>query len=134
MGGRDVDKRALVDVFDGEAAPQHLDKNLPELSGGQVVQERVDDRAEVEEGVSHRVESHIAVEERQSPPGLGQRCHHNATDLDGEPAQHQRGNNEPWKKRQINIQASKHRHYNSTAPKQVYENQMFSNRVITSCF
>uniref|UniRef100_A0A3B5K1M9 Uncharacterized protein n=1 Tax=Takifugu rubripes TaxID=31033 RepID=A0A3B5K1M9_TAKRU len=70
------------------AAPQDLDKHLPELSGGQVV----------EEGVSHGGERHIAPEEIGGPAGLGQRCHHNAADLGGEPAQHQGGNNEPWKK------------------------------------
>lgn len=103
VGGRGVGKSAFVGVFNGEAAPQDLNKHLPELSGGQVVQERVDDRAEVEEGVSHGGERHIAPEEIGGPAGLGQRCHHNAADLGGEPAQHQGGNDEPWKKSQVKI-------------------------------
>lgn len=101
MGGSGVGKRASVDVLDGEAAAQDLDEDLPELSGGQVVQERIDDRAEVEEGVGHRLENHVAVEERGGPAGLGQRRHHNATDLHGQPAQHQGGHNQTWKKHPV---------------------------------
>lgn len=67
---------ALVDVFDGEAAPQHLDKNLPELSGGEVVEERVEYGAEVKEGVCHRVESDVAPEVGSGPAGLGHGSHH----------------------------------------------------------
>uniref|UniRef100_A0A3Q3XMB5 Uncharacterized protein n=1 Tax=Mola mola TaxID=94237 RepID=A0A3Q3XMB5_MOLML len=78
---------ALVDVFDGEAAPQHLDENLPELPGGQVVEQRVDDGAEVEEGVGHRVENDVAPEVEASPTGLRNGSHHEATDLVGKPAQ-----------------------------------------------
>lgn len=85
---------ALVDVFDGEAAPQHLDKNLPELPGGQVVEERIEDGAEVEEGVGHRVESDVAAKVGSSPAGLGHDSHHEATDLVGKPAKHQGGHDE----------------------------------------
>lgn len=85
---------SLVDVFDGEAAPQHLDEHLPELSGGEVVEERVDDGAQVEEGVGHRVENHVAPEEGGSPAGLGHGGHHEATDLIGKPADHQGSNDE----------------------------------------
>lgn len=67
---------AFVDVFNGEAAPQHLDKNLPELSGGQVVQEWIDDRAQVEEGVGHGEESDVAAEEGEGPVGLWHSSHH----------------------------------------------------------
>lgn len=98
-GAAGFGKSALVDVLDGEAAPQDLDKNLPELSGGHVVQEGIDDRAEVEEGVSHGRESHVAPEERRRPAGLGQRCHHHPTDLVGEPAQRQGGDNETCNKK-----------------------------------
>uniref|UniRef100_A0A8D0CTI9 Uncharacterized protein n=1 Tax=Sander lucioperca TaxID=283035 RepID=A0A8D0CTI9_SANLU len=80
---------ALVDVFDGEVAPQHLDKNLPELSGGEVVEERVEHGAEVEEAVGHRVESDVAPEEGNSPVGLGHGSHHKTTNLVGKPAHHQ---------------------------------------------
>lgn len=89
---------ALVDVLDGEAAPQDLDEHLPELSGGQVVEERVDDRAEVEEGVGHGLQNHVAAEERGRPAGLGQRRHHDAADLHGQPAEHQGGHDESWNK------------------------------------
>lgn len=87
---------ALVDVLDGEAAPQDLDEHLPELSGGQVVEERVDDRAEVEEGVGHGLQNHVAAEERGGPAGLGQHCHHDTADLHGQPAEHQGGHDESW--------------------------------------
>lgn len=83
MVGTGFGKSALVDVLDGEAAPQDLDENLPELFGGQVVQERIDDRAEVKEGVGHGMENHVAPEERGGPAGLGQRRHHNTADLQG---------------------------------------------------
>lgn len=93
-GGGD---RALVGVLDGEAAPQDLQENLPELPGGQVVEEGIDDRAEVEEGVAHGVEKHVGPEEGGGPPGLGQRRHHQAADLHGEPAEHQGGHDEACK-------------------------------------
>lgn len=99
-GGGGVGNRASVDVLDGEAAPQDLDEDLPKVSGGQVVQERIDDRAEVEEGVGHGLENHVAPEERGGPAGLGQRRHHNAADLHGQPAQHQGGHNQTWRKHQ----------------------------------
>uniref|UniRef100_A0A3Q1BYF8 Uncharacterized protein n=1 Tax=Amphiprion ocellaris TaxID=80972 RepID=A0A3Q1BYF8_AMPOC len=80
---------AFVDVFNGEFAPQHLDKHLPELPGGQVVEERIDDGAEVEEGVGHRVEGDVAPEVGSSPAGLGQGGHHQTPNLAGKPAHHQ---------------------------------------------
>uniref|UniRef100_A0A8C2WWK9 Uncharacterized protein n=1 Tax=Cyclopterus lumpus TaxID=8103 RepID=A0A8C2WWK9_CYCLU len=86
--------RALVDVFDGEAAPQHLNEHLPELPGGEVVEERVEDGAQVEEGVGHGVESDVAPEEGNGPAGLGHGGHHQTTDLVGEPAHHQRAHDE----------------------------------------
>lgn len=85
---------ALVDVFNSEVAPQHLDKDLPELPGGQVVKERVEYRAEVEKGVGHRVEGDVAPEEGDSPAGLGHGSHHKTTDLVGKPANHQGSHDE----------------------------------------
>uniref|UniRef100_A0A3Q3H1K3 Uncharacterized protein n=1 Tax=Labrus bergylta TaxID=56723 RepID=A0A3Q3H1K3_9LABR len=85
---------ALVDVFDGEAAPQHLHEHLPELSGGEVVEERVEDRAEVEERVGHRVESDVAPEVRNGPAGLWNGRHHETTNLVWKPADHQRSHDE----------------------------------------
>lgn len=80
-------------MFDGEAATQHLDKNVPELSGGEVVEERVEDRAEVEEGVSHRMESDVAPKVGSSPAGLGHSSHHETTNLVWKPAYHQGSHN-----------------------------------------
>ncbi len=85
---------ALVDVFDGEVAPQHLDKNLSELPGGEVVEEWVEDGAEVEEGVGHRVESDVAPEVGSSPAGLGHGSHHKTTNLVWKPAHHQGSHDE----------------------------------------
>lgn len=89
-----VQHGAFVDVFDGEAAPQHLEKNLPELPGGQVVEERINDGAEVEEAVGHGVESDVAPKVVHGPVRLGHGSHHEATDLIGKPAKHQGGHDE----------------------------------------
>uniref|UniRef100_A0A3B5BC55 Uncharacterized protein n=1 Tax=Stegastes partitus TaxID=144197 RepID=A0A3B5BC55_9TELE len=87
---------ALVDVFDGEFAPQHLDKHLPELPGGEVVEERIDNGAEVEEAVGHRVEGDVAPEVGSGPAGLGQGGHHQTPNLVGNPAHRQRSYDEAW--------------------------------------
>uniref|UniRef100_A0A3Q1GHG7 Uncharacterized protein n=1 Tax=Acanthochromis polyacanthus TaxID=80966 RepID=A0A3Q1GHG7_9TELE len=76
---------AFVDVFNGEFAPQHLNKHLPELPGGQVVEERIDDGAEVEEAVGHWMEGDVAPEVGSSPAGLGQGGHHQTSNLVGKP-------------------------------------------------
>lgn len=67
---------ALVDVLDGEAAPQHLDEDAPELPGRQVVEERVEHGAEVEEGVGYRVKDDVGSEVGNGPLGLGLGGHH----------------------------------------------------------
>uniref|UniRef100_A0A667ZNN4 Uncharacterized protein n=1 Tax=Myripristis murdjan TaxID=586833 RepID=A0A667ZNN4_9TELE len=79
---------ALVDVLNGETALQHLDKDLPKLPGGEVVKERVEDGAEVEEGVGHRVKSYVAPEVGHGPVGLGHGGRHQASNLVGQPADH----------------------------------------------
>lgn len=81
-------------MFDGEAAPQHLDKYLPELLGGQVIKEWIEDRAEVEEGISYGVKGDVAPEVGSSPEGLGNGCHHKTANLVGKPAHHQGRHNE----------------------------------------
>lgn len=81
-------------MFDGQATPQHLDEDLTELPGRKVVEEGVDDRAEVEKGVSYRVEDHIAPEVGQRPAGLWNCGHHEATDLVGKPEYHEGRHNE----------------------------------------
>lgn len=84
-------------MFDRQAASKHLDKNLSELSGREVVEERVKDGAEVEEGVCDRVENDVDVEIRDSPARFGNGGHHEATDLVGEPADHQGADNKTKK-------------------------------------
>lgn len=76
--GRSAGRRqgAPVDVLDGEAAPQHLDEHLPELPGGQIVKEGVDNGAQVEEGVGHQVERGDSVQVGGGPVGLGNSGHH----------------------------------------------------------
>lgn len=88
---------ALVDVFDGEVTAEHLQEHLPELSGGQIVEEGVEDGAQVEEGVCHREERDVAPEVGSSPLGLRHSRHHEAADLVGKPAQGQGSHNETWK-------------------------------------
>uniref|UniRef100_A0A3Q2ZTC8 Uncharacterized protein n=1 Tax=Kryptolebias marmoratus TaxID=37003 RepID=A0A3Q2ZTC8_KRYMA len=103
---------AFVGVLDDEAAAQHLNKHLPELPGGHVVQERVENGAEVEEGVAHKVERGDSPQVGRRPVGLGDGGHHETKDLVGEPAHHQRSNDETWKKSrkyasfQLNVWAS----------------------------
>uniref|UniRef100_A0A665WJN7 Uncharacterized protein n=1 Tax=Echeneis naucrates TaxID=173247 RepID=A0A665WJN7_ECHNA len=64
----------LVYVLDGEAATQDLHEDVPELLGGQVIKEWVDDRCDV------------ALEEETSPLGFWYSCHHETTNLVGKPA------------------------------------------------
>lgn len=40
---------------------QHLEKHLSELTGGQVVEERVDHRAQVEEGVAYSMDDDVGL-------------------------------------------------------------------------
>uniref|UniRef100_A0A3B3T6A6 Uncharacterized protein n=1 Tax=Paramormyrops kingsleyae TaxID=1676925 RepID=A0A3B3T6A6_9TELE len=65
-----------VDVLDGQVAPQHLHKHLPELPRREVVQEGVDHRAEVEKRVSDGVQDNVGPQVGRRPP----------TDLIGHPA------------------------------------------------
>uniref|UniRef100_A0A8C6UFK4 Uncharacterized protein n=1 Tax=Neogobius melanostomus TaxID=47308 RepID=A0A8C6UFK4_9GOBI len=92
---------SYVSVLLGTPPPpgDHLEKHLPEMSGGDVVEERVDDGAEVEEGVGDGVQRDVVVEVRHGPARFGHRGHHEATDLVGEPAHHQRANDQTWKER-----------------------------------
>uniref|UniRef100_A0A3P9HAK0 Uncharacterized protein n=1 Tax=Oryzias latipes TaxID=8090 RepID=A0A3P9HAK0_ORYLA len=73
---------ALIDVFDGEVTAEHL------------VEERVEDGAQVKEGVCHREEGDVAPEVGGSPLGLWHSGHHEAADLVGKPAQCQGSHNE----------------------------------------
>uniref|UniRef100_A0A3P8XV07 Uncharacterized protein n=1 Tax=Esox lucius TaxID=8010 RepID=A0A3P8XV07_ESOLU len=75
----------FVDVFNGEVAVQHLDKDLSKLLGGEVVQKRVEHSTEVEEGVRHRVQHHIAAEVASGPVGLWYEGGHQAMHLVGHP-------------------------------------------------
>uniref|UniRef100_A0A8C6MKT8 Uncharacterized protein n=1 Tax=Nothobranchius furzeri TaxID=105023 RepID=A0A8C6MKT8_NOTFU len=93
-GGVGLLHGAFVDVLDGEATPQHLNKHLPELSGREVVEERVENRAQVEEGVGHELEGCVAPEVGKSPVGFGNSGLHEAMNLVGKPANHQRSNDE----------------------------------------
>ncbi|KAL4616638.1 hypothetical protein GN956_G21604, partial [Arapaima gigas] len=85
----------LVDVLDGESTAQHLDKHLAELLGGQVVEERVQHGAEVEEGVRDGVQDDVAPEVRHVPVHLAPGRRHEAPDLVGHPAGGQTADDQP---------------------------------------
>uniref|UniRef100_A0A8C8BPV0 Uncharacterized protein n=1 Tax=Oncorhynchus tshawytscha TaxID=74940 RepID=A0A8C8BPV0_ONCTS len=72
------------------AKRSHLDEDLSELAGREVVQEGVEHGTKVEEGVGHRVQHHIVAEVGHGPAGLGHGGSHQATHLVGQPA-HGRG-------------------------------------------
>lgn len=94
MGPR---QSSLIGMFNGEMAHEYLDKDFPELPGGQVIKEWVEDGAEVEEGVSNMLKCDIAPKVGSSPARLGPGGHHKATNLVGKPAHHQRSHNETKK-------------------------------------
>uniref|UniRef100_A0A3P8XV90 Uncharacterized protein n=1 Tax=Esox lucius TaxID=8010 RepID=A0A3P8XV90_ESOLU len=77
----------FVLVLNGYVAAQNLDKDLTKLEGGEVVQEGVEHRTEVEEGVRYRLQCHIAAEVGQGPAGLWHCGSHQATHLVGQPKQ-----------------------------------------------
>uniref|UniRef100_A0A4W5LJK9 Uncharacterized protein n=1 Tax=Hucho hucho TaxID=62062 RepID=A0A4W5LJK9_9TELE len=65
---------------------RHLELLALSLSRPVVVQEGVEHRTKVEEGVSHRVQHHIVAEVGHGPAGLGHGGSHQATHLVGQPA------------------------------------------------
>lgn len=69
-------------MHDGKVTPQNLHEYVPELPRGQVVEERVEDRAEVEEGVGHGVEDDVAPEVGNGPVGFGHSGHHKTANLE----------------------------------------------------
>uniref|UniRef100_A0AAY5EDG6 Uncharacterized protein n=1 Tax=Electrophorus electricus TaxID=8005 RepID=A0AAY5EDG6_ELEEL len=76
---------AFVDVLDGEAAAQ-----------GEVVQQRVEHRAQVEEGVSHRLQHGIHCQVVPRPHRLGNSCCHQTACLVGHPAHKQHADDQHW--------------------------------------
>lgn len=94
LGGSPELHGGLIFMHDGKVTPQNLHEYIPELPGGEVVEERVEDRAEVEEGVGHGVEDDVAPEVFNGPVGLGHSGHHKTANLVGKPAYHQGSNNE----------------------------------------
>uniref|UniRef100_A0A8C7QGC5 Uncharacterized protein n=1 Tax=Oncorhynchus mykiss TaxID=8022 RepID=A0A8C7QGC5_ONCMY len=71
---------------DSSVVGRHLDEDLSELAGREVVQEGVEHGTKVEEGVGHRVQHHIVAEVGHGPAGLGHGGSHQATHLVGQPA------------------------------------------------
>nr|BAE88517.1 unnamed protein product [Macaca fascicularis] len=97
-GGVRVGAQALlvVGVLQRQAAAQHLHEHPPKLLRGHRVQERVDDRAEVEERVREGEEDHVRPEVGPRPVVLGFGCSHDPPNLVGHPAYSQCHNNQPW--------------------------------------
>uniref|UniRef100_A0A3B5Q5S5 Uncharacterized protein n=1 Tax=Xiphophorus maculatus TaxID=8083 RepID=A0A3B5Q5S5_XIPMA len=65
-------------VLDGQAAAQHLQEHLAEVTRRQVVEERVEHGAEVEAAVGHQVEPRVEPEIRQRPGRLRDGRRHQA--------------------------------------------------------
>uniref|UniRef100_A0A8C5JSV6 Uncharacterized protein n=1 Tax=Junco hyemalis TaxID=40217 RepID=A0A8C5JSV6_JUNHY len=74
-----------VGVLQREAAAQHLQEHAAELLRGDVVQQRVHHRAEVEEDVGDGKEGHVGLEVGVGPVLLGFGGCHDPPDLDGHP-------------------------------------------------
>lgn len=74
---------------------EHLPEHAAELLRGHVVQERVEDGAQVEEGVREGEEGHVRPEVGPRPVVLGFGCSHDPPDLVRHPADGQGHNNQP---------------------------------------
>uniref|UniRef100_A0A452TF11 Uncharacterized protein n=2 Tax=Ursus TaxID=9639 RepID=A0A452TF11_URSMA len=90
---------AVVGVGQRQAAAEHLAEHPAELLRGHVVQQRVDDGAQVEEGVGEGQEDHVGPEVGFGPVVLGFGRRHNPPHLVRHPAdsqdrqeQHERSN------------------------------------------
>lgn len=94
-GGQAAQAPLLVGVRQGQAAAQHLPEHGAELPRGHVVQQRVDDRAQVEEGVGEREQDHVRLEVGPGPVVLGPGGSHDPPDLVGHPADGQGQNDQP---------------------------------------
>uniref|UniRef100_A0A803WEJ7 Uncharacterized protein n=1 Tax=Ficedula albicollis TaxID=59894 RepID=A0A803WEJ7_FICAL len=78
-----------VGVLQGEAAAQHLQEHAAELPRGDVVQQRVHHRAEVEEDVGDGEQGDVGVEVGDGPVLLWFRGSHDPSDLVRHPAKRQ---------------------------------------------
>uniref|UniRef100_A0A8D2NPF2 Uncharacterized protein n=1 Tax=Zosterops lateralis melanops TaxID=1220523 RepID=A0A8D2NPF2_ZOSLA len=78
-----------VGVLEVEAAAQHLQEHAAELLGGDVVQQRVHHRAEVEEDVGDGKEADVGFQVGRGPVMLGLSSSHDPLDLVWHPANRQ---------------------------------------------
>uniref|UniRef100_A0A8C0KNY2 Uncharacterized protein n=1 Tax=Canis lupus dingo TaxID=286419 RepID=A0A8C0KNY2_CANLU len=78
-----------------QAAAQHLAERRAELLRGHVVQQRVDDGAQVEEGVGDGEQQHVGAEVGPGPVVLGLRRGHEPPHLVGQPAERQGHHDQP---------------------------------------
>lgn len=86
---------AVVGVGQRQVAAEHLAEHPAELLRGHIVQERIDDGAQVEEGVGEGEEDHVRPEVGLGPVVLGfGRCH-NPPHLIRHPADSQGHDNQP---------------------------------------
>uniref|UniRef100_A0A8C0ZBQ0 Uncharacterized protein n=1 Tax=Cyanistes caeruleus TaxID=156563 RepID=A0A8C0ZBQ0_CYACU len=83
-----------VGVLEGEAAAQDLQEHAAELPGGDVVQQRVHHRAEVEEDVGDGKEGDVGSEVGVGPVLLGFSSSHDPSDLVWHPANRQGHNDQ----------------------------------------
>lgn len=83
-----------VGVLEREAAAQDLQEHAAELPGGDVVQQRVHHRAEVEEDVGDGKEGDVGSEVGDGPVLLGFSSSHDPPDLVWHPANRQSGDDQ----------------------------------------
>uniref|UniRef100_A0A8C1V4S0 Uncharacterized protein n=1 Tax=Cyprinus carpio TaxID=7962 RepID=A0A8C1V4S0_CYPCA len=82
-------QRSSVSVLQRQTAQERLQERRAELARGQVIQQRVQHRAQVEEAVGHRIKLHVAAQVTHGPRRLGHRRRHQPADLIGHPAHEQ---------------------------------------------
>lgn len=85
----------LVGMWQRQPAAQHLPEHAAELLRGHVVQQRVDHRAQVKEGVREGKKDHVRLEVGLGPVVLGSGRSHDPPNLVGHPADGQRHNDQP---------------------------------------
>lgn len=94
-GGVGAQVPAVVGVGQRQAAAEHLAEHPAELLRGHVVQQRVDDGAQVEEGVGEGQEDHVGPEVGFGPVVLGFGRRHNPPHLVRHPADSQGHDDQP---------------------------------------
>ncbi len=96
LGGQAALQRSSVGVLQRQTAQERLQEREAELARGQVIQQRVQHRAQVEEAVGHRMELDVAAQVTRRPCRLGHGRGHQPADMIGHPAHEQSADDQHW--------------------------------------